>query len=234
MAMKSITVGTVFGRLTVVGIGDPVYQKCGKLMTTSNCRCECGTVKTIKNARLKNGYTKSCGCLRVDVSTKNLDCIGNENHGMARTPEYLTWVSMIQRCENTKHKSYGSYGGRGITVSPIWRNSFEEFVRSVGERTSTAHSIDRINNDGNYEPGNCRWATRTEQCNNRRSSVAYTFYGKTMTLVEWSRIAQISSRTIHSRRQLGWPGKSAVWTPLRKHTSRIGMTPPVDRVEMSQ
>ncbi len=149
-------VGKRFGRLAVAAfVGrsktDVVYE----------CRCDCGTKSRVVACNLKNGSVKSCGCLKRDNKAAY-------KHGSAKNPEWWTWCGMLARCSNPTHRSFPNYGGRGIRVCDRWKASFLDFLADVGPKPSATHSIDRINNDGNYEPGNCRWATATEQVRNNR------------------------------------------------------------------
>lgn len=150
--------GKKFGKLTVLSIVNRV--KVGERIKWK-CRCECGKIKITSSKMLKNGRSKHCGC------SKNAKGI-NLKHGGKGTPEYNIWASMKARCYNKKSAAYQYYGGRGITVCESWKNSFVCFLKDMGKRPSLELSIDRINNDGNYEPSNCRWATIFEQNKNRR------------------------------------------------------------------
>jgi len=126
-------------------------------------KCDCGNDKLIVANSVIVGLTKSCGCLKREI------LIGrNYRHGRRRTPEYKAWQDMNARCGNPKNKSFSDYGGRGITVCERWRNSFQAFFDDVGPRPSDEHSIDRIQNGGDYEPSNVRWANRSQQMKNRR------------------------------------------------------------------
>lgn len=122
------------------------------------CKCECGNEKVLNSVAFRHGNTKSCGCLQSENRTK---------HGMHGSPEYMTWNSMIQRCENPHSKAYNHYGGRGITVCDRWKD-FDNFFQDMGERPSPKYSLDRIDVNGNYEPANCRWTTQQEQVRNTR------------------------------------------------------------------
>lgn len=129
------------------------------------CRCDCGAELVTTSHEITRGRTKSCGCYRSDQFVKM-----NTKHGMYKSPEYNSWDAMIQRCRNPLGKKYHHYGGRGITVCERWLNSFDDFYADMGPKPTPKHSIDRIDNDGNYEPGNCRWATQSEQNFNTRRS----------------------------------------------------------------
>ncbi len=125
-------------------------------------RCKCGTEITGSLTYVLLGKSKSCGCLNVINHTK---------HGMSNTMVHNIWGGMIQRCTNQKATAWKYYGGRGITICDRWAYSFENFFSDMGNPPSKKHSIDRINNDGNYEPGNCRWATASQQAKNRRRKI---------------------------------------------------------------
>lgn len=166
--------GRTFGRLTVVELG-PMSKPTpkGRQLYKWVCRCSCGGTATVSADNLRSGQTQSCGCLALEAKSKV--GLSNATHGHSRhdgsgTPEYRAWLAMRQRCTNPKNQRWKNYGGRGIQVCDLWMNSFEAFLAHVGQRPSPEHSVDRYpNNDGNYEPGNVRWATAAQQAANRRS-----------------------------------------------------------------
>ncbi len=158
-------------------------------------RCKCGKefIATIED--VKSGHTKSCGCF---INSKTL------SHGYCRRganipPEYQVWVAMKYRCLNENEPSYKDYGGRGITVCKRWLHSFENFISDMGFRPSPKHSLDRIDNDGNYKPSNCRWATNAEQMSNRRNTKIITFNGETMGIDGWAERLGLSYNALHDR-----------------------------------
>lgn len=161
--------GQRFGRLLVLE-----YLRTVKKRTHWLCHCDCGTDKVVTGGALRRGITLSCGCLRREQltarSTSHGATVGSMRGG-ARRPEYTCWGHVVQRCTNEKNRSWPHYGGRGIRICDEWRNSFEAFLEYVGPKPSPSHSIDRINVDGHYEPGNVRWATASEQSSNRRAFV---------------------------------------------------------------
>ena len=147
--------GMQFGRLGAVKYLGSINRKSRWL-----CACSCGKETVVVYQHLVNGHTQSCGCIHTEMLK------ARATHGMRHTPEYDTWMHLIQRCTNRKNTSWPDYGGRGIAVCDRWKK-FENFFADMGSRPS-GKSLDRINNNGGYEPGNCRWATSLEQNRNRR------------------------------------------------------------------
>lgn len=151
-----------FGRLVVLGFGPRV-----KKLWTILCRCDCGAEKAIPPRHLREGLTRSCGCLKLENPGMP------PRHGMSNTPEHRAWKMMKNRCNNVNSQAWKHYGGRGITVCDLWQKSFEAFFEHVGPRPSSKHSLGRIDNDKGYEPGNVEWQTATQQANNQRPRSKY-------------------------------------------------------------
>lgn len=162
------------------------------------CECDCGRQKIIYTCHLKSGGTKSCGCYIFDNRGKL-----SKTHGMRKTREWEIWQSMVQRCRNKKSRKWIDYGGRGITVCDRWLESFENFYADMGKRPSEKHSLERINNDGNYSPENCKWATNLEQQNNKRNTFFVVFNGEKIALQILCRKLNISYPKIYQRIRYG-------------------------------
>lgn len=143
-------------------------------------------------------------------------------HGMCESDEYNIWTLMKGRCLNVKNKRYPEWGGRGITVCDRWKNDFMAFYEDMGARPSISHSLDRINNDGNYDPENCRWATKMEQSNNRPRWVRLIeFRGESMTITQWAKKIGIGRKTLYDRFENGWTTEEALTTKkLTSHHQR--------------
>lgn len=204
---KNITTGATFGRLTVLDDGVRLVGKGGKYYF---CVCDCGTKKLVRGDHLKLGRVKSCGCFNRDRQAALHTKHGQNKRGRT-TAIYKIWQGMQNRCFNKNDVAYVNYGGRGITVCDRWR-LFEKFYADMGDPPA-GKSIDRINNNGNYEPGNCRWATRTEQNRNKRGLVLLTIDGKTASVAEWAESSGLTDAGIRSRIKRGWSHKDAVKTP---------------------
>ncbi|KKM98992.1 hypothetical protein LCGC14_1152420 [marine sediment metagenome] len=201
-------VGQKFGRLVVLQFIDKNKWRSSFWL----CRCDCGKEKIILGDSLKNGDTKSCGCLNIEKLTKHGHC--NKNGKSSEI--YAIWQSMIQRCTNPNHKAYYNYGGRGITVCKRWKNSFENFFKDMGE-SPKGYSIDRIDNDDNYCKSNCRWVTRKEQMRNTRRNRLITHKKKTQCLIEWAEETKIPYPTLWQRIfKLGWSIEKALTIPVQK------------------
>ena len=163
---------------------------------SARCLCDCGTVVTVRTRRLYSNNTKSCGCLRRDTSRRLLGD-RQRTHGLSRTLTYKVWHRMIARCTDPDDLKYADYGGRGITVCERWM-TFENFLADMGHKTRS-QSINRIDNDGNYEPGNCEWTSAKVQANNTRRNRWITCNGETKTLSEWAKLIGIDPKSLSDR-----------------------------------
>ena len=208
---STVSVGKRFGRLVVLREG-PRYESDGHRRWF--CRCDCGEERLIAASSLRKKVTVSCGCWMRAIGGAANSRHKHARHGRV-TPEYRAWVGMITRCYNPKCANYSDYGGRGIKVCDEWRHSFEEFVAHIGFRPSRKHSIDRIDNDKGYEPGNARWATKPEQMRNRRNTRWLTFGGRTMCVSDWAAEVGIDRRTLTARKRLGWTDEEALTAPIQ-------------------
>lgn len=198
--------GLVYGRLTVIS-----YQ--GKDKNNNSlwlCKCSCGNTKTTRGNALSSGATKSCGCLKA---------IGRKpTHGMCKTSEYNIWAGMVARCNNPNKHNYYKYGGRGITVCKRWLK-FENFYKDMGPRPTLKHEIDRKDNNKGYFPGNCRWATRSENNRNTRHNHLLTYKGETKCIAAWSEETGIHEGTLRTRIRKGWSPERVIETPPANTTA---------------
>lgn len=197
--------GERHGRLLVENYYELRRNK-NKLEAWWRCRCECGAIRIIRGHDLDR--TLSCGCWRAQ-NTRNM----RTKHGMYKSSEFRIWWHMIERCHNPNDHQYPEWGGRGITVCDQWRESFSNFFADVGHRPSRHHSLDRIDNDGNYELNNVRWATRDEQSNNTRRTKLIEWNGKTQSVSQWERELGTSQGLIKRRLLKGWSIERAMTEP---------------------
>lgn len=163
-------------------------------------RCDCGMVF------VANGYYARCGkIINCPECAKARSRSASVTHGLTETPEYRLWTDIQSRCHNPRSTAYANYGGRGIVVCDRWRQSFEAFFADMGKRPPGL-TIERENTNGNYEPGNCRWATPLEQANNKRNNIRICLDGVTKTLMQWSREFGVSSHAVRFRLRAGVTG----------------------------
>lgn len=218
MGYKDLT-GKKFARLTVISRADDLTTSKGKRVIRWNCKCDCGNMAVVYGAKLRSGHTKSCGCYMREQSKK-----ANKTHGMADTKIYYEWGAMRERCSKPSNMAYSNYGGRGIKVCQEWENDFSAYYNYVSKLPhfgEEGYSLDRIDNDKGYEPGNVRWATRKEQANNRRTNHLLTYNGETHTITEWAEKYNLSQSLVNDRlNRYGWSIEKALTQPVRKQKKR--------------
>lgn len=200
-AGMKVAIGMKFGRLTVVRL---VSKR-----SLWECSCECGGTTTQRGNVLTSGRVCSCGCFRRELLPR-----WSTLHGATDTREFSIWKGIRKRCENERCAAYRHYGGRGIRMCERW-SLFANFLADMGP-CPPYHSIDRIDNDGNYEPGNCRWATQKTQVRNRQRTFTVEFYGRRMSLAEACEIAKQPYGRVRDRlKLLGWPTERALREPAQ-------------------
>jgi len=182
--------GKRFGRLVVVAVESLDKHYNVKYL----CECDCGKICTKLGGNLRRGSSTNCGC----VTYEHL-----KTHGKTNSREYRSWVEMKRRCYDKNRIEYKNYGARGITVCDEWLSSFSNFFKDMGERPA-GHTLDRIDNSGNYEPQNCKWSSTKDQSNNKRNNVYITYSGKRLNVAEWARESEMKPQTIYSRIRYGW------------------------------
>lgn len=212
MPAKLNIIGRKFTRALALEEASPCFRRNGKPRRQSRCLCDCGTVFVARNEDLLSGNTRSCGCLHSETTTLRSTKHGHAKRG-ALTRTYAAWREMLTRVNNPGRERFADYGGRGITVCARWE-TFENFIADMGECPSGLE-IDRWpNNDGNYEPGNCRWATRTQQARNKRNNRVFTVNGITACLAELCERHHLRYGLVVRRLAIGWPIERALSEPL--------------------
>lgn len=201
--------GRRYGNLLVISFSG--MSKHGKPLWL--CRCDCGKEKAILGNSLVCERTVSCGCVKSETTRARMTTHGRGN---TENPEYACWSNMRQRCLTPGATNYKDYGGRGIKVCERWKNSFENFISDMGMPPTPKHQIERRDNNGNYEPSNCYWATRKEQANNQRSNVILTLNGESKTVAQWADKAGLVYKTFYQRLfTYGWGLQRALTEPVR-------------------
>ena len=197
----------VFGRLTVTR-RSPKNTFGHKFWY---CECECGNSIEVDGGHLRSGNTQSCGCLRSDTTTQRSTVHGHSKREQ-KSDEYICWRNIKQRCFSPSNKEYHNYGGRGITMCDDWLD-FNVFIKDMGKKPTSKHTIERINVNGNYTKDNCCWATTKQQAKNRRNTHIIEYKGKKLSLPELSTITGIKRRTLNYRLNKGWPIEKIVAGP---------------------
>lgn len=206
--------GKRFGKLTVIREGDKKVKPCGSPVKMWICKCDCGNTTLVSTSDLNNGHTTSCGCVKRGM-------LGNitRKHGMTKTRIYKIYRGMISRCYSKSNPHYDLWGGRGIKICDEWlgEHGFENFMEwSMNNGYENGLSIDRIDNNGNYEPLNCRWTTWIVQANNTRKNIYVTYKGKTQSLPDWCRELGLEYNMIYLRYKRGWDTEKMFNQPKRK------------------
>lgn len=191
--------GQTFGRWTV-----REYFGSGANSALWSCVCECGNVGNISSQSLRDGRSRSCGCLSSELLSERA------SHRDWTSKEYRVWCGMKSRCSNRNIPSFSRYGGRGISVCDRWLNSYEDFLSDMG-RCPKGFSLDRIDPNGNYEPENCRWASSTTQANNTRRNICLTIDGVTMTIAQWADRTGQKRERLYYRKRRGWPDHEVLY-----------------------
>ena len=206
--------GKRFGRLVVKEAAERIRMPTGKTRIMWKCLCDCGNECLVYGVYLRCGYTTSCGC-------RYRESIGSiaYRHGKSKSREYQSWQHMKGRCTRQTNQNYADYGGRGIVICDRWQN-FETFLADMGPAPAGA-TIDRIDNNGNYEPANCRWASRYDQSRNKRNTVHLTLGDRTQHITAWARELGMAPATLRLRLRNGWSMDRALTTPPRKMTKRL-------------
>lgn len=195
--------GHRYGRLTVIR-RNGVAKTGKKPALLWLCRCDCGVELSVRSGNLRTGNTTSCGCQRSEHAQA-------ASHRRTNTSAYWRWKAMIQRCTNPRNRAWKDYGGRGIVVCERWR-SFESFYADMGDPPAGV-TLDRIDVDGDYEPGNCRWATISRQSRNKRGTRIVSIRGRSQSLADWADEYGVDYQLVFYRIQRGWDVERALTAP---------------------
>jgi hypothetical protein len=202
MKTSDSLIGVRFGRLVVIEENVLTIDR----RKACVCKCDCGEIKTIRVDSLKKGAIKSCGCLHADMAREKFTTHGHLSNGNKNLKEYSAWSSMKARCSNPNHPQFYDWGGRGVVVCERWLNSFDNFLEDMRFAPSKRHTLDRYpNNNGNYEPDNCRWATYKQQAENKRNTVIIEYKGQKKCIREWSVELSVPYSTINFHIKKGKP-----------------------------
>lgn len=210
--------GQKYNRLTVIERAPDFFDKNGKRKTKWLCKCDCGKHVSVATHDLRSGHTSSCGCYQRERTSE-----AGKKHGLKHTAIYKKWLAIKDRCFNSRNKRFHCYGGRGITVCEEWKNDFQAFYNYVsmlphfGEK---GYSLDRIDNNGNYEPNNVRWATETEQARNKSNTLYIEHNEERKTISEWSQITGIKYATLLHRYHLGLADKEIFYKGVLKYGTK--------------
>lgn len=214
--------GERYGRLLVLRQGPDAFSSKGKRNITWVCRCICGNETTVRSGHLTSGHTISCGCAhREQMEWWKTFSI---THGKTNEKSYRTWLMIKSRCYNKKDIDYRYYGERGIKLADEWKTDpkkFCDYVENLARYSETGTTIDRIDPNKNYEPGNLRWITMQEQQSNKRNNIFLTFDGRTMTLTEWAKETGISQPTLTRRKKAGWSAEQMLTIRPNPHNRPI-------------
>lgn len=211
--MKEATdlIGCTFGSWTVLSRAQDKIYKDNRHHRRWICQCSCGTVKEVDECAMKNGTSTSCGCTRKEALRKGAS-EKNRTHGMTNTRLYRIYRHMVNRCGNKNDIRYAHYGARGIKVCQEW-DTFDKFAEwSFANGYEDSLSIDRIDVNGDYAPDNCRWATVSEQANNKTTTQLFTFAGKTQSIAQWADEYDIHYKKLWKRLHSGWSIERALLT----------------------
>lgn len=204
--------GITFGRLTVLEFSHTCRNRKGHW----RCSCSCGETTIVAAYKLRSGHTSSCGCYGRVAGIEHLRAgnVQNFKHGQVGTPAYRSWAAAKERCFNPSNHHYPTYGALGVTMCERWRSSFQNFLDDMGERPE-GRTLDRYPDPfGDYEPGNCRWATPLEQSRNRRNQVDYRIFDSGMTLADAvAKYGKVSLDAARDRIRRGWDAETALLTP---------------------